>query len=134
VPGGAALTKRRRPLGVLAAAALLLALSGCGQTGTQAPLAQARLLDEATTTLADDCGYAQELIVAAGTHAAGVSRFDRDASAGADKPLSVWGRNRSWIYQGKSINGIVSDSISLLGDCGLPGAQRTLRQGIRGRR
>jgi hypothetical protein len=108
-----------------------LCLGGCAQPGTQAPLAQARLLDEATSTIADDCGYAQEITASGRTD---VVRFDRDASGGARKLLSVWRRDRSWIYQGESVNGIVSDSISLLGDCGLPRAQRALRQGIRSRR
>ncbi len=36
--------------------------------------------------------------------------------------------NRSWLYQGETINGVVADSYSLLGQCGLRQAQLALQQ------
>jgi hypothetical protein len=49
---------------------------------------------------------------------------------GARLLLKVWSHSRTWIYQGETINGVVSDSISLLGTCGLTGAQHFLQHAI----
>jgi hypothetical protein len=42
----------------------------------------------------------------------------------------VWSHNRSWTYQGQTINQVVADSISLLGSCGLSNAQHLLQHAI----
>jgi hypothetical protein len=118
----------RAALVVLALAGALIV--GCSQPGMQAPLREAAKLDEATKTIANSCGYADELTAFGGAHPLGLGKLDASATAGARKLLRVWRRNRTWIYQGETINGIVSDSITLLGDCGLSGAQRALLGGI----
>jgi hypothetical protein len=44
--------------------------------------------------------------------------------------LKVWSRNPTWIYQGKSVGGVVTDASSLLGNCGLHDAQRFLQSAV----
>jgi hypothetical protein len=117
------------------AAASLIALvscaaAGCAQPGTQAPKPEAAKLSVATGDISLACGYAEELTAFAGPHAAGLRTQDSMAVVGARRLLDVWSRSRTWIYQGETINGVVTDSISLLGDCGLHEAQRFLQSAI----
>jgi|SRR5579884_632852 len=115
---------------VLIGAALALAAGGCEQPGTQAPLPAAKKLDESTSAIASSCGYAMQLTAFGGPHAKGLGTLEKSADAGVRKLLTVWHHSRTWIYQGETINGIVADSISLLGNCGLGGAQKHLLRGI----
>jgi hypothetical protein len=104
------------------------AVAGCTQPGTQAPALEAQRLDEATSAMTSACG---EALQATGlSPKASVASFDTAAGVGARKLIGVWRRDRTWIYQGETVNGIVSDSILLLGDCGLAGAQHVLERGI----
>jgi hypothetical protein len=114
----------------LVAAAGALAVAGCAQPGAQAPKPQAARLSHATGDISLACGYAEELRAFGGAHPAGLGTQETMAVFGARLLLDVWSRSRTWIYQGETINGVVSDSISLLGNCGLPHAQAFLRSAI----
>jgi hypothetical protein len=118
----------RAPLSWVALLAAGLALGGCTQPGTQAPPLDAQRLDEATSAMTSACGEAQQ--TSGLSPQASVASFDAAASAGARTLIGVWRKNRTWIYQGETVNGIVSDSILLLGDCGLSRAQHALERGI----
>ncbi len=104
-----------------------LAAAGCTQPGSQAPKAQAAKLFHATGDISLACGYAEELTAFGGPHLSGLRTQESMALDGAHLLVSVWSRNRTWIYQGETIDGLVSDSISLLGNCGLSRAQGYLR-------
>ena len=123
MPGRAALT----------AGALLSALSlaACSQPGTQVPLSGAKKLDEATTAISVSCGYAEQTAAFEGVHARGLVVLDASAAAGARKLVSVYRQLPSDVYQGETVSQIVSDSVELLGQCGLRGAQRILTRAQR---
>jgi hypothetical protein len=106
--------------------AAALALAGCAQPGTQASLAQAKKLDEATSAISVSCGYADQMTAFDGPHTAGLRALDASAAAGARKLASVYARIPTEVYQGETVSQIVSDSAELLGQCGLTGAQRVL--------
>ncbi|MEA2145308.1 MAG: hypothetical protein QOG59_895 [Solirubrobacteraceae bacterium] len=106
-------------------------MTACSQPGTQAPLAQAKKLDEATSAISVSCGYADQIAAFGGPRARGLSTLDASASAGARKLVSVYVRDRTDIYQGETIKAIVSDSIALLGDCGLDRARGVLQRATR---
>ena len=110
--------------------ALAAAAAGCAQPGTQAPRPEAAQLFHATGDISLACGYAEELTAFGGPHPAGLPSQDTMAVFGARLLLKVWSHSRTWIYQGESINGVVSDSISLLGECGLTKAEHFLQHGI----
>ena len=105
-----------------------MGLAACSQPGTQAPLASAKKLDEATTAISVSCGYAEQVSAFGGPHAPGLASLDASAAAGARKLAAVDARVPTDVYQGETVNQIVSDSVGLLGDCGLAGAQRTLQR------
>ena len=111
--------------------ALILGVTACSQPGTQAPLAQAKKLDEATNAISVSCGYADQIAAFGGPRARGLSTLDASAAAGARKLVSVYVRDRGDIYQGETIKAIVSDSIALLGDCGLDRARGVLQRATR---
>ncbi|MBV9797160.1 MAG: hypothetical protein JO039_03855 [Solirubrobacterales bacterium] len=104
-----------------------LAVAGCTQPGSQAPKAQAAKLSHATGDISLACGYAQELTAFGGPNQPGVGTQESMALEGAHLLVSVWSHNPMWVYQGETISGVVSDSISLLGNCGLTRAQGYLR-------
>ncbi len=104
--------------------------AGCAQPGTQAPKPQAARLFHASGDISLACGYAEELTAFGGPHPGGLGAQEAMAVSGARLLIDVWSRERTWVYQGETINGMVSDSISLLGDCGLPDAQRFLQRAI----
>ena len=126
----AALSIRARLACAGAMAALALGAAGCTQPGTQAPKPEAARLFHATGDISLACGYAQELIAFGGPHPAGLGTQDTMAVFGARLLLKVWSRNRTWEYQGETISQVVSDSISLLGTCGLTDAQHLLQHAI----
>jgi hypothetical protein len=111
-----------------------VAAGGCAQPGSQAPKPEAARLFHATGDISLACGYAQELTAFGGHHPAGLKTQETMAVFGARLLVDVWSRNRTWTYQGETIDQVVSDSISLLGDCGLPDAQRFLQHEISRRR
>jgi hypothetical protein len=117
-----------------AASLAAVVLAGCAQPGAQAPKPEAAKLSHATGDISLACGYAEELTAFGGPHAAGLGAQEAMAVTGARLLLDVWSRNRAWVYQGQTINGVVDNSISLLGNCGLHNAQRFLQKAIPGRR
>ncbi len=110
-------------------AALLVAgaAAGCAQPGTQAPKPEAARLSHATGDISLACGYAEELTAYGGAGRSGLGAEEATAATGAHLLAEVFSRGPSWVYQGESVAGVVSDSISLLGECGLRRARRTLQ-------
>jgi hypothetical protein len=113
---------------ILAVAAT--ALGGCAQPGTQAPKPQAKLLNDAAASISFACGSAEELTAFGGSGAVGLAPLEQTATGGVHKLVTVWKQNRTWIYQGESINGVVADSFALLGSCGLRQAQHALGDAV----
>jgi len=83
-------------------------------------------LDASTSGMSSACGLAYQVTAFAKPGNADLSSYEAQASAQARKLASVYRRNPEWIYQGETVRRIVDDSISLLGACGLTGAQRVL--------
>lgn len=114
----------------LVAVALTAVAAGCSDAGTPAPGKQAAELDVATSRISVACGYAEELMAFGGSHPQGLPWIESIAESGARKLASVYDHDQTDIYQGESIGGIVNDSISLLANCGLPGARPLLRHAL----
>ena len=110
-----------------ALAACATAAAGCTQPGTQAPKPEAARLSHATGDISLACGYAEELTAFGGPHPSGLDTQETMGVFGARLLLKVWSHNRTWTYQGETIDQVVRDSISLLGHCGLNHAQQFLR-------
>lgn len=106
--------------------AALAALAGCGPTPPQAPLAQAKKLDESLGGISTACGEAYQLTAFRGEDRSDLATLEATASADSEKLASVYLRNPEWIYQDETIRGLVHDSWSTLSGCGLTGAARTL--------
>ena len=115
----------------LIAAALAAGVAACSQPGTPVPSKQADQLDVATSRMSVACGYAEELTATGGPNPRGLGWIESIAVSGASKLASVYAHDQSDIYQGESVGAIVGDSISLLADCRLPDARRTLEQALR---
>ena len=113
-------------------AALLVALvvafggTGCGPTPPQAPLAQAKKLDTATSDIATACGLTYQVTAFPGDHRADLASLEASATSSGRKLGSVFGRNPAWIYQGETVAGIVHDGVAMLRACGLHGAAGAL--------
>jgi hypothetical protein len=112
----------------LTAIALAVGAAGCHQPGTPAPPGEAAKLDVATSRMSVACGYAAELRAYGNPHPPppGLSYVESIAVSGARKLASVYAHDQTDLYQGESVGAIVNDSISLLGDCRLPGARSVL--------
>jgi hypothetical protein len=106
--------------------AVAIAVAGCGATPPQAPLAQAKKLDAATSGIASACGLSYQTTALADGHQPDLSALESTAITEARKLASVYALNPDWIYQSETIRVIVHDSISALGDCRLTEAQATL--------
>jgi hypothetical protein len=111
---------------VLAASAILLAGSGCGPTPPQAPLPEAKKLDESTSSISSACGESYQLNAFPGADRRDIDTLEATAASAAQKLASVYRRNATWIYQSETIAKIVQDSRSALHDCGLHGAEAVL--------
>jgi hypothetical protein len=120
-------------LGRLAAAAAVIAvtLTGCAQPGTQAPRPQAAKLAVGTSDISAACGYREELTAFGGRGGKDLSSITAMARTGAKKLAGVYADDQADIYQGDSVGGVISDAISLLHDCRLTGAERTLEAALR---
>jgi outer membrane murein-binding lipoprotein Lpp len=103
-----------------------LCLAGCSQPGKPASLSASKKLDEATNAISMSCGFAEQITAFGGPHAHGLERLQASAAAGARKLAAVYAHLPNDVYQGETVSQIVSDSASLLGDCGLSRAQRVL--------
>jgi hypothetical protein len=107
---------RRRAL--LAAVAALV-LSSCGPPEPQAPLPQAKKLDEATSGISTTCGLTYQLTEFPGPREPDLKVLEATATTAAEKLARVYKQNPKWIYQGETINTIVEDSLTMLRQCGL---------------
>jgi hypothetical protein len=110
------------------AVAVTLTLAACGPTPPQAPLPYAKKLDSATSGISTACGLGEQVTAFSGEHAKDVITLEVTAGNSGLKLASVYRRNPAWIYQGETVRQIVTDSVSLLGSCGLHGAQAELKR------
>ena len=117
--------------GVFVMAALSLALSACGPTPPQAPLDEAKKLDESLSGISAACGEAYQVTAFPGNHRQDLTTLEATASSDARKLASVYSRNREWIYQSETVRGLVQDSWSTLSNCGLTDAARVLVRATR---
>jgi hypothetical protein len=108
--------------------AAVCALSACGALPPQAPLPYAKKLDSATSGISTACGLAEQVTAFPGDHRNDLITLEVTAGSSGQKLASVYRRDPSWIYQGETVRQIVTDSVSLLGSCGLRGAQTQLKQ------
>jgi hypothetical protein len=105
-------------------------LAGCAQPGTQAPKAQAAKLAVGTGDISTACGYLEELTAFGHASAKERASVESTAQTGANKLAAVYAHDQTDIYQGDSIGALLGDSISLLHDCGLTGAEQTLKRAL----
>ena len=112
----------------LAAIAAAVALAGCGPTPPQAPPSQAKKLDASTSDLSNECGLTYQVTAFPGDHRADLASLESQAMASARTLASVYRRNPDWIYQGETVDQIVTDAVAMLHTCGLTRAERTLRR------
>jgi hypothetical protein len=105
---------------------LIAALSGCGPTPPQAPLGQAKKLDESLGGISTACGLSQQVTAFPGHHQPNLSTLEDTAISDAQKLASVYARNPKWIYQSDTVRALVRDSISTLHECGLHDAAAVL--------
>lgn len=103
-------------------------MSACGPTPPQAPLPYAKKLDSATSGISTACGLAEQVSAFSGQHGKDLITLEVTAASSGLKLASVYRKNPSWIYQGETVRQIVTDSVSLLGSCGLRGAQAQLKR------
>jgi hypothetical protein len=104
-----------------------LILAACGPTPPQAPLPYAKKLDSATSGISTACGLAEQVTAFSGEHGSDLITLEVTASNSGLKLASVYRKNPAWIYQGETVRQIVTDSVSLLGSCGLHRAQAQLK-------
>lgn len=116
----------------LAAIATVLGavLAACAQPGTQAPRPEAAKLAVGTGDISTACGYLEERTAFGQAPAKTRAAIEAMAQQGARKLASVFARDQTGIYQGESIGAVLGDSISLLHDCGLHGAELTLQRAL----
>jgi hypothetical protein len=117
---------RARAICAVIVCAAAVAIAGCGPTPPQAPLAQAKKLDEATSGISTTCGLTYQLTAFPGKREPDMSVLEGTAASAVDKLASVYARNPAWIYQGETVAQIVKDSVTLLRQCGLAKAQERL--------
>ena len=103
-----------------------LAIAGCGAQQPQAPLPEAKKLDEATSGISTACGLTYQVTAFPGRHEPDLTVLEATASTAAEKLATVYKRNPGWIYQSEPVHAIVDDSLTMLRQCGLPQAARTL--------
>jgi hypothetical protein len=108
-----------------------LGLAACGPTQPQAPLPEAKKLNDSTSDISTACGEAYQLTAFPGSPSSLLKTLEVTASSSARKVAGVYHRNPAWVYQGQTIGQIVSDADAMLGSCGLHDAQRTLRRATR---
>jgi hypothetical protein len=103
-----------------------LVATRCGALPPQAPLPEAKKLDNSTSGIASACGLSYQLTAFPGDHRRALATLEATASTSARKLASVYRRDPAWIYQGETIAVIVKDATSALDDCGLSGARTVL--------
>jgi hypothetical protein len=117
--------KARLTLPLILAAATV---AGCGPPPPQAPLEQAKKLDESTSGISTACGLTYQVTAFPGGHQPDLAVLEATASSDAKKLASVYALNPKWIYQGETIHTIVELSVAMLHQCGLTGAAGKLVQ------
>jgi hypothetical protein len=117
----------------LAATLLALAMTGCGPQQPQAPLPQAKKLDESLSGISTACGETYQLTAFPGKREPYLATLEATAISDSQKLTSVYARNPAWIYQGETVGQIVKDSISALRSCGLERAATALARGTKSR-
>ena len=120
--------------GLIASAPAVVAafvLAACGPTPPQAPLHEAKTLNDTTSNISTACGEAYQLRAFPPAPHHLMTTLEATASSAAEKLAGVYRRNPAWIYQGETIGQIVSDTDAMLGSCGLTGAQHALRRATR---
>jgi hypothetical protein len=105
---------------------LALAAAGCGATPPQAPLDQAKKLDDALSGISTACGESYQVTAFPGPRKTDLQTLEATAARDAVKLASVYRRNPAWVYQGDTIRALVDDSLSTLRQCGLHSAAAVL--------
>jgi hypothetical protein len=123
----------RRPLAWVSAAALAIAVAGCGAAPPQAPPGYEKKLGVSTSGISTACGKAYLLRAFGGSHATGMKGLDAAAAHSAHTLALVDRRDPRWIFLGETVRAIVSDSASMLDSCGLHRARARLLRETRGR-
>lgn len=117
----------RRMFPTLSVTVVLAALgAGCGATPPEAPFAQAKKLDAATSDISTACGLAYQVTAFPGDHRADLANLESSAKSSAHTLASVYHRNPAWIYQGDTVGKIVDDGVAMLRACGLHDAAAAL--------
>jgi hypothetical protein len=122
------MSSRRKAWLTLAVILAALTVAGCGPPPPQAPLDQAKKLDQSTSGISTTCGLTYQVTAFPGNHQPDLAVLQATASSDVTKLASVYARNPKWIYQGDTIHTIVEESLSMLHQCGLTGAASTLVQ------
>jgi hypothetical protein len=115
---------------LLAATMASLVLVACAPPGTSLQKIQAARVGVATSDISAACGYADELTAFGGRHPRGLAAQQATAVSAAHKLASVYAQSPSDIYQGESVGSVVSDTITLLDECGLTSAEKVLQQAL----
>ena len=121
----------RRPA-ILAAFAALGFATACAPPGTPVQKIQAAKLGVATGSISAACGYAWELTGTGASHPKGLAAQDATATSAAHTLATVYAHSPSDIYEGESVGSILSDTVTLLDECGLPNAEKVLQQALAG--
>ncbi len=116
----------RRRAGIILAPVFVLVLAACGPPQPQAPLPQAKKLDEATSGISTTCGLSYQVTEFPGPREPDLTVLEATAMTAAAKLARVYAQNPKWIYQGETVNTIVDDSLTMLHQCGLQDAARLL--------
>lgn len=115
------------PAGVLVGVfAFASVLAGCGATPPQAPLAQAKHLDSALSTISTACGLADQTRAFARPGSPVPAQIQRPAARAVVKLAAVDARDPAWIYQGRTVRRIVIDAVRTLRGCGLTATAQDL--------
>jgi len=117
------MTRRMFSVGI---ALLAMCIAACGPPSPQAPLPQAKRLDEATSGISTTCGLTYQLTAFPGPREPDLTVLEATAISAADKLAGVYAQNPKWIYQGETVNTIVKDSLTMLRQCGLRDAAARL--------
>ena len=111
---------------MLAVPALVLLVTACAGTSSQAPLKEAKKLSVSTSGISTACGLAFQATAFPGAHKKDLETLEATAASSAKKLASVYVRNQAWIYQGDTVRQIVAQALSMLSTCGLTRAQGVL--------
>jgi hypothetical protein len=122
------------PKGILAVAAIVLLVTACAGTSSQAPLKEAKKLSVSTSGISTACGLAFQVTAFPGAHKKDLETLEATAASSAKKLASVYARNQAWIYQGDTVRQIVAQALSMLSTCGLTEAQSALAHDTYARR